>query len=200
MKRSQFDEAVQAFCEFEKKHSKKKYLDYLEQATSESQMQLFFESNPIVLPGLFDRHNGPYEDIVISKLRLADEYVTDFAFISVDSGNAQITLIEIESPNIKIFRNSDGQFSAPLNKAIQQMRDWTSWLSTNETFTKDLLRKIYHRSVFRYQHVISKVILVAGRREQVTQNVQREKRRKNGTAGCPIYFSCPQLGFTARQS
>jgi hypothetical protein len=44
-------------------------------------MQLFFEINPIVLPGLWDRHNGPIGNVVISKLKLANEYETDFAFI-----------------------------------------------------------------------------------------------------------------------
>ena len=162
--------------DFEFNHRRKKYLEFLKQAKTERQMQLFLETNPIILPGLFSRHNGPVGNVIISKLRLADEYETDFAFISVDSARALITLIEIESPSIKIFRDSDHQFTSPFNKAVQQMRDWATWFHSNQTYAKDLFRNIYHRGIFRYQHVTTKVILIAGRRNHIRRNSQREKR------------------------
>ena len=162
--------------DFEFNFLRKKYIEFLKRAKTERQMQLFLETNPIILPGLFSRHNGPVGKVVISKIKLANEYETDFAFISVDSARAQITLIEIESPNIKLFRTSDNQFTSPFNKAVQQMRDWTTWFHSNQTYAKDLFRNIYHRGIFRYQHVSTKVILIAGRRDQIRRNSQREKR------------------------
>jgi hypothetical protein len=164
------------YSEFEADFLRKKYLAFLKQAKSEKQMHIFFETNPIMLPGLYDRHNGPVGNVIISKLKLANEFETDFAFISEDSGRSQITLIEIESPNIKVFRESDDQFMATFNKALQQMRDWTTWFYANQTYAKDLFRNIYHRGIFRYQHVSTKVILIAGRREHIRWNSQREKR------------------------
>lgn len=171
LKKSEFK-----YGEFEADFLRKKYLAFLKQAKSEKQMQLFFEINPIMLPCLYDRHNGPVGNVVISKLKLANEFETDFAFISEDSGRSQITLIEIESPSIKIFRNSDNQFTSTFNKAVQQMRDWVTWFHSNQTYAKDLFRNIYHRGIFRYQHVSTKVILIAGRRDHIRRNSQREKR------------------------
>jgi hypothetical protein len=164
------------YKEFERGFLQKKYLEYLRQAKTEKQMQLFFETNPIVLPGLYARHNGPLGNVVISKLKLANEYETDFAFISKDSATVQITLIEIESPTLKVFRDSDDQFTSTFNKAVQQIRDWTTWFVSNPTYAKDLFREIYFRSVFSHQHVTTKVILIAGRREQIEKTSKREKR------------------------
>lgn len=154
----------------------KKYSAFLKTARTEKEMQLFFETNPIFLPGLHDRHNGPLGDVVISKLRLADEYVTDFAFLSVDSAKVQITLIEIESPSIKVFRDSDDQYTSAFNKALQQLRDWSLWIQSNQAFIKDKLREIYFNNVFRQQCVTAKIILVAGRRKDIHKFSKREKR------------------------
>jgi len=170
------DKEVKQYEDFEFNYRRKKYIEFLKQAKTERQMQLFLETNPIILPELFSRHNGPVGNVVISKLKLANEYETDFAFISVDSARAQIILIEIESPSVKIFRDSDNQFTSAFNKAVQQVRDWVTWFHLNQTYAKDLFRNIYHRGIFRYQHVSTKVILIAGRRDQIRRNSQREKR------------------------
>jgi hypothetical protein len=164
------------YGEFEGNFLRKKYLEYLRQAKTEKEMQLFFETNPIVLPGLYARHNGPLGNVVISKLRLANEYETDFAFISEDSARIQVTLIEIESPTLKVFRDSDDQFVSAFNRAVQQMRDWTTWFDANPTYAKDLFREIYFRTLFKHRHVSTKVILIAGRREEIEKSPKREKR------------------------
>jgi hypothetical protein len=164
------------YKEFEKNFLLKKYAALLKTAKTEKQMQLFFEINPIFLPGLYDRHNGPLGNVVISKLHLANEYVTDFAFLSVDSARVQITLIEIESPSIKVFRESDNQYTSTFNKALQQLRDWALWIHANQSFIKDKFREIYFNNVFKYQYVTTKMILIAGRRQHIYRFSQREKR------------------------
>ncbi len=170
------DEEDRKYRDFEEYNLRKKYDQYLKLAKTEKEMQVFFEINPIFLPGLYDRHNGPLGDVVISKLGLAEEYETDFAFLSIDSARIQITLIEIESPRLKIFRNSDHHFTSTFNKAMQQMRDWIEWVQTHQAHLKEVLRDVYFGSVFRNQHVMTKVIVVAGRRKDVERNSIREKR------------------------
>ena len=170
------DEKQRSYLFFEEEYLIKKYNEYLNEASSETDMQYFFETNPIVLPGLYDLHNGPLGNVIISKLQLSNEYETDFAFISIDSATAQITLIEIESPTMQIFRNSDDLFTSAFNRALQQMRDWTLWVKQNSTYLKDLFRDIYFKNVFRHQSVRSRTILVAGRREHIQTNSRREKR------------------------
>ena len=170
------DEGQRSYVKFEGEFLQKKYVEYLNRASSETEMHYFFEINPIVLPGLHDLHNGPLGEVVISKLQLSNEYETDFAFISADSGTAQITLIEIESPRMKVFTQSDDLFTADFNRTLQQMRDWTLWVHQNSTYVKDLFREIYFRSVFRHRRVVCRVIVVAGRRRDILTNSRREKR------------------------
>lgn len=176
LKRKYLDKDEQRYKEFEESFLLKKYAALLKTAKTEKQMQLFLETNPIFLPSLYDRHNGPLGDAVISKLRLADDYVTDFAFLSVDSARVQITLIEIESPSIKVFRDSDNQFTSAFNKALQQLRDWSLWIHTNQTYIKDKFRDIYFNNVFKHQYVTTKIILIAGRRKHIYKFSQGEKR------------------------
>ena len=170
------DEEQRGLVEFEERQLRSKYEKFLRTASSESQMQYFLEANPILIPGLYDLHNGPVADAVVSKLRLGDEYVTDIAFISENSAVCQITLVEIESPVIQIFRKSDGLFTAEFSRALQQLRDWDQWCAQNPVHLKDTFRRIYHRSMFRHQRVVVRCVLVAGRRIQVTRSERREQR------------------------
>lgn len=170
------DQKQHNYLQFEQDCLLNKYLEYLKKAKSESEMQYFFENNPALLPGLYDLHNGPLGDVAITKLQLSNEYETDFAFISIDSSTAQITLIEIESPKIKIFTDSDNLFTSNFNRSLQQLRDWTLWIHHNATYVKDVFREIYFKDVFRHQRVLSRAILVAGRRADIQKHPHREKR------------------------
>ncbi len=170
------DEDQRTLVEFEEHQLRSKYEKFLCTASSEAQMQYFLEANPILIPGLYDLHNGPVGNVVVSKLRLSDEYVTDFAFISENSAVCQITLVEIESPAIQIFRKSDGLFTAEFSRALQQLRDWDQWCSQHPVHLKDTFRRIYHRTTFKFQRVMVRCVLVAGRRAQVGRSARREQR------------------------
>ena len=170
------DEDQRTVLDFEEQQLRTKFEKFLRTASSEAQLQYFFETNPILIPGLYDLHNGPKGNVVISKLRLADEYVTDFAFISENSAFCQITLVEIESPRVQIFRNSDGLFTAEFSRALQQPRDWHQWCAQHPTQLKETFRRIYHRNLFRFQRVMIRCVLVAGRRVQVERSARRQER------------------------
>jgi hypothetical protein len=169
-------ETQRKLLQFEEDSLREKFLQYLELASSESEMHYFLEANPAIIPGLYDLHNGPVENIVISKLQLSSDFVTDFAFISCNSAVAQVTLIEIESPKIQIFRESDEEFTSSFNRSFQQLRDWSLWSAQNSIHMKDMFRSIYHRSIFRHQKVLIRCILVARRRSDIKISAKREKR------------------------
>ena len=191
------DDIQQRYLGFEQNALASKYSVFLKKAKSEAEMHYFLETNPALLPGLYDLHNGPLGNVVISKLPLANDYVTDFAFISINSAVSQITLIEIESPTMRIFRNTDDLFSSKFNQALQQVRDWALWVEQNTTFMKDLFRNIYFRQVFRNQKIVTRTILVAGKRGEIQNSPQREKRWAglNQSSG-PIVMSYDRLGET----
>lgn len=170
------DKNEKEHAKFEADFLRKKYLSYLKQAQNEKQMQSFLEANPILLPGLYNFHNGPLGDVVISQPSLGNEYRADFGFISTNSANSRVTLIEIESPSIAIFRNCDDRFTASFNKAVQQMRDWILWSQDHQKEIMNSFRDTYFNNVFRHQYVSTQVILIAGRRNEINRTVQREKR------------------------
>ena len=170
------DAEQRTVLDFEEQQLRSKYEKFLRSATCEAQMHYFLETNPILIPGLYDLHNGPKGNVVISKLRLADEYVTDFAFISENSAHCLITLVEIESPKIQIFRKSDGLFTAEFARALQQLRDWDQWCAQHPNHLKDIFRRVFHRSTFKYQRIMIRCVLVAGRRAQVERSAKRQER------------------------
>lgn len=170
------DEDQNTILNFEEHQLRAKYAAFLQTATSEAQMHYFLESNPVVIPGLYDLHNGPVGNVVISKLRLSDEYVTDFAFITENSAVCQITLVEIESPTMQLFRKSDGLFTSEFSRAFQQIRDWDQWCHQHAVHLKDTFRQVYHRALFKYQRVVVRCILIAGRRTEIARSAKREQR------------------------
>jgi hypothetical protein len=170
------DDIQRSVVAFEEQQLRSKYEKYLSSATTEAEMQYFFESNPALVPGLYDLHNGPVGNTVISKLRLGDEFVTDFALISRNSAICQITLVEIESPRMQLFRKSDGLFTAEFLRTLQQIRDWDQWCAQHAAHLKDTFRRIYHRAIFSHQRVVVRCILVAGRRHEVVRSAKRQER------------------------
>lgn len=170
------DADQRSLVEFEEHELRAKYEKFLRVASTEAQMQYFLEANPILVPGLYDLHNGPVANVVVSKLRLSDEYVTDFAFVSENSAVCQITLVEIEAPTIQIFRKSDGLFTSEFSRALQQLQDWDQWCSHHSLHLKDTFRRVYHRAMFRHQRIMVRCVLVAGRRTEVTRSARREQR------------------------
>jgi len=170
------DAEQRTVLDFEEEQLRSKYEKFLRSATSEAQMQYLLEANPVLIPGLYDLHNGPKGNVVISKLRLADEYVTDFAYVSENSAQCLITLVEIESPKIQMFRKSDGLFTAEFSRALQQLRDWEQWCAQHPSHLKDTFRRVFHRSTFKYQRIFVRFVLVAGRRTQVERSARRQER------------------------
>lgn len=194
-RRHQMDERQLSYLKFEQKSLHNKYLEYLKKAIDEAEMHCFLENNPALLPGLYDLHDGPLGDVVISKLKLADEYEADFAFITVNASTAQITFVNIESPKLKIFTDPGNKFTSGFNGSLRQSRDWTLWAQQNPAAVKDMFRDIYFKDVFKHQRVITRTIVVAGRRSEIYRNAQRGQRwaELNHEAGQHVVVSYDRL-------
>ena len=146
----------------------------LDSKSKESIAQDFFERYPSYLPGLSDFHNGPLHGIIVSKLPLARDHVTDFAFITRNSMMLQFTFIELEKPGKPIF-NKNGSFSKEFEDAQQQILDWTIWAEKNIDFLKDIFSPLFKFYNAQDDYVTFKSYLVSGRRE----DVEKDKIRKN---------------------
>ena len=98
----------------------------IESDPTEEEVQQFFEQYPRCLPEAGHYHNGLRADVVISKLPLHNDFITDFAYMSQNSQRVLIICIEIERPGKKLFRK-DGQFTSYYQAAKQQVVDWNFW-------------------------------------------------------------------------
>jgi hypothetical protein len=150
-------------------------LPVLDAASSEEEVQRFLEDHPLILPGLLDLHHGPWDGIVVSKLPLGTDYVTDFAFLTKDSQTVQITLIEIEHPARLIFTKK-GEFTAAFNQAQQQLRDWRAWIRGREASVIDTFRPAIPSIGLFPRNYTLQTILVFGRRRELSRSTKRQRR------------------------
>lgn len=81
----------------------------------------FLKCHPIVLDA--------YGNHVLSEVRLGNSYRIDL-IIQQKLNNCRLTLIELESPKIKLFTKS-GRLRAEVTHALQQVEDWLRWLREN---------------------------------------------------------------------
>lgn len=75
-----------------------------------------------------------------SKFRLGNSYITDFLIVSGQSGYYEITLIELEPPTAKPFKNN-GAYALRLNQANKQINEWLTWCENYNQLLRDSISK-----------------------------------------------------------
>jgi Shedu protein SduA, C-terminal len=109
----------------------KEYLECLDKATSERELQAFFESHPNLLIQDLEGGQGRW---VVPQKRLGSEFVTDFVIGERHSFGFQWQAVEIENPLAPLF-TMKGNPSAELTHAIRQITDWRAWIKRNQNYT-----------------------------------------------------------------
>lgn len=148
-------------------------LEKLKTNPDEPQMQEFFEINPIAI-------SGPIYLLaksVIRKFPLGRDWVTDFAYLHPTSGHCYLWLVEIESPQKKIF-NKDDSLTAEFNHALQQTRDWLSWCSSNRDAIRSQIEPLKRIGGDVFFDAVPRAKLIYGRREEINTTL-RESRWKS---------------------
>lgn len=145
----------------------------------EAAVHEFFERHPRFLPEAGFLHNGIHDDVVISKMPLHNDFVTDFAYVNVNSQYARVICLEIERPGLKLFTR-DGEFTSEFTRARQQILDWNLWAQHN---VKDALKyfgRYGQHLLGPHNHVSLHSILIVGRRSQLTTRKRRERWAAEG--------------------
>jgi Domain of unknown function (DUF4263) len=151
------------------------WTEFLGGNPAEPAVQGFLERHPVLLPGLWDHHNGPLHDVVVTKLPLGPDYKTDFAFISRHSMALQFTLVELEAPTKRIF-NQDDSFTQEFSHAKQQVMDWVRWSRDHLNDLMDMFAPMFE--TYNVTDDLKEVrgYLVYGRREEVEVSRRRKQR------------------------
>jgi hypothetical protein len=148
------------------------FCDALE-SSREEDVQRFLAAHDEILIGAFCP-NGTH--VCIPKLRLGNEYVTDFAIVQLFSTITQIVVVELEPPTMRPF-NRDGSYARRLNGAVKQVSDWLAWrIANHDYFCESIIREVNERlpkiadvlrARIRYQLVEAKIVI--GRRPMLTE-------------------------------
>ncbi len=103
----------------------KEFERLLDAEVGENEIQAFIESYPIILS-----EQLPHCHHVVPKPKLGSEYVPDFLLPEISSGGTHWYLVELE-PIGDVLVTKQGQLAQRVREAVQQIKDWRSWLSRN---------------------------------------------------------------------
>lgn len=102
----------------------------LNSATSEREMQIALEENPLFLL----QHLAASSHFwVIPQRRLGSEFITDFMLAEDDGDRVTWTAVELERPSVDLFTVA-GNPTSTLTHALRQISDWRNWLSRNRAY------------------------------------------------------------------
>ena len=97
---------------------------------SENDLQRHIEQHPYILSQQFAHCR-----YIIPKVTLGNQYETDFMCLETPSSGKEWIGVELEIPNKKVITKT-GRKTAVLEHAIQQIRDWRSWVTENLSYAR----------------------------------------------------------------
>jgi len=159
---------------------KEKFIALLDKQGGEQEYQEFIEKNTALVPREFIQNHGVHFDVVFRKLSLADDYTTDFFYLSKSSTDWNCILIEIEKPQSKYFKDASNKFHPDFQAALEQINCWRAWFSNRSNFdgfingTISLLRGGPAHWMWQNPCYI-KYVLVHGRRTEFERNEIRRR-------------------------
>lgn len=100
---------------------------------NENAIQKFLEKNPEIIPLPFILNHWLHFNAVLSKFRISDYYIADFAYLTKCSDFWFLVLLEIEAASKRIFTKSSGNicFHNEFNKAYDQILHWKAYINDN---------------------------------------------------------------------
>ena len=108
---------------------------YLNAAISEAPLQRFLEQNPLVLVRYLA---GGHTRWVIPGLRLGSRFAPDFVIGEQHASRSRWTLVELESPSVRLFTRS-GDATRALLHATSRIRGWRDWLHDHSRYAREHL-------------------------------------------------------------
>jgi hypothetical protein len=117
---------------------------------AEAPFQALIEAHPSLMASVV---MGNWYTYVIPQIALGADLVPDFLVLGINSAGPQWVLVEIEAPRHDITRSAKKPkkgrkpvapaLSAPAEHAVQQIRDWREWLTSNVAFAQGQLNLHY---------------------------------------------------------
>jgi len=138
---------------------------YLNAAISEAPLQRFLEQNPLVLV----RYLAGGTRWVIPGLRLGSQFTPDFVIGEQHASRSRWTLVELESPSVRLFTRS-GDATRALLHATSRIRGWRGWLHDHSRYARE------HLNLAHVGGDAQGVILIGRRARLAPEDVQRQRQ------------------------
>jgi len=121
--------------------------------------------HPFLKENSFILHSSPIEILSEVQIGVGKEYVLDFLIREADGS---YVVVEIENPRHTLV-NANGDISAPVHHALQQVEDWQEWIEDN---LPTVQRKFPDMSA-------PQGVVVIGRSKSMTHGQKRKIARRN---------------------
>ena len=141
----------------------------VENAVSENELQAHIEKHPYILSQQF-----PHCHHVFPKVKFGIQYETDFMCLEIPSSGKEWIGVELEIPNKKVITKA-GRKTSELEHAIQQVRDWRSWVTENLSYA----RKDKEKNGLGLSDIVPRFYgyVIIGRREAFTEKFNELRRQ-----------------------
>jgi hypothetical protein len=157
------DPLVKALTEEQIESDIADYIKLLDYNASEAEVHDFLASHSYFFNTILRMYGA---SPLYSKIRLGSQYEVDFAFFDTGSYGTEWYLVEIEAPSKRMFTKA-GDPTSFLTHAIQQVRDWHTWIHENLDYARKLMPHI--------EYPLGYVFI--GRRAHLTHDTKIKLRR-----------------------
>jgi hypothetical protein len=153
----------------------REYYNLLDNESNENDIQKFLEQNSELIPLPFLSNHHLHFASIISKFKLGNNFITDFAYLTKSSDCWEFVLVELEDSKKKIFTNDRENiyFSAEFNHAYDQITSWMAYVEENKTNILKQLEKI--RVPLEQNPVKFRYVLIFGRNQEKNNSERRRK-------------------------
>jgi len=158
------------------------YQQLLASVTDEKPMQEFLDRNPCFVPGALTPGGGsghyPFLCALVSQPQLTGlrSRQPDFMWIAANSLTWYPTLIEIESPNKRIFK-ANAIPSHHFTQARNQLAQWRAWFNETANVQKFISEYGIPEDYTKFRRMQPHFMLIYGRRDEFANDVELSKQR-----------------------
>lgn len=156
----------------------KEFAELLDRDEVEQKYQEALEATPRLIPQEFVQNHGIHFSLVFRKLRLAENYTTDFFYLSKSSGDWNAVFIELEKPSTRYFKDGSDEFHPDFLAGLHQIDRWRAWLDTpgnKDHLFNETLEPIWQPQAMRRNPRFYKFVLVTGRRAEYERDDRKSR-------------------------
>ncbi|OFX49606.1 MAG: hypothetical protein A2046_05940 [Bacteroidetes bacterium GWA2_30_7] len=129
----------------------------------EVELQLFLEEHPQLIGDYFTKNKDYIPQLhILNSKQLVKDYISDFVLFDERDSGVEIKFVEIEKPNIKLFKSND-DFHHEFNHSVNQLIHWKSELfaAHNVTRMEFELKRINDKIIYKEDYI--SFLLIAGK-------------------------------------